>query len=300
MFNMQTTHVDELDFRSLRFLAVLLETVSITRAGEAFGLSQPASSRATERLRRALGDPLIVRGSGGYVLTQRAEALKPLVTIAQNGVDAVFAPDQFEPSTSTRLFRIATTDYGALTVLADAARRISQAAPGAGIEIASWSEATLERLENGALDAALYPEADLPQDFHFKSLFRDDYVLVADEAHLPEGRLSFEKFLNRRRIVMLYPDGRRTLSDDVLGEFGAASSLIVLKTPYFTSAMWALPGSDLVAVLPRRVANRLASVTSLRLMPMPDTVCAFNYRLIWHTRAHRDPGHRWLRDMMAH
>ena len=300
MFNMQTTHVDELDFRSMRFLAVLLETVSITRAGEAFGLSQPASSRATERLRRALGDPLIVRGSGGYVLTQRAEALKPLVTIAQNGVDAVFAPDRFEPSTSTRLFRIATTDYGALTVLADAARRISQAAPGAGIEIASWSEATLERLENGALDAALYPEADLPQDFHFKSLFRDDYVLVADEAHLPEGRLSFEKFLNRRRIVMLYPDGHRTLSDDVLGEFGAASSLIVLKTPYFTSAMWALPGSDLVAVLPRRVADRLASVTSLRLIPVPDSVSAFNYRLIWHARAHRDPGHRWLRDMMTY
>ena len=300
MFNMQTTHVDDLDFRSLRFLAVLLETVSITRAGEAFGLSQPASSRATERLRRALGDPLIVRGSGGYVLTQRAEALKPLVTIAQNGVDAVFAPDQFEPRTSTRLFRIATTDYGALTVLADAARRISEAALGAGIEIASWSEATLERLENGALDAALYPEAHLPQDFHFKSLFRDDYVLVADEAHLPEGRLSFEKFLNRRRIVMLYPDGRRTLSDDVLGEFGAPSSLIALKTPYFTSAMWALPGSDLVAVLPRRVADRLASVTSLRLIPVPESVSPFNYRLIWHERAHRDAGHRWLRDMMAH
>ena len=300
MFNMHNAHVDDLDFRSLRFLAMLLETVSITRAGEAFGLSQPASSRATERLRRALGDPLIVRGSGGYVLTQRAEALKPLVTIAQNGVDAVFAPDQFEPSTSTRLFRIATTDYGALTVLADAARRISQAAPGAGIEIASWSEATLERLENGALDAALYPEADLPQDFHFKSLFRDDYVLVADEAHLPEGRLSFEKFLNRRRIVMLYPDGRRTLSDDVLGDFGAPSSLIVLKTPYFTSAMWALPGSDLVAVLPRRVADRLASVTSLRLIPVPESVSPFNYRLIWHERAHRDAGHRWLRDMMAH
>ena len=300
MFNMQTTHVDDLDFRSLRFLAVLLETASITRAGEAFGLSQPASSRATERLRRALGDPLIVRGSGGYVLTQRAEALKPFVTIAQNGVDAVFAPDQFEPRTSTRLFRIATTDYGALTVLADATRHISQAAPGVGIEIASWSEATLERLENGALDAALYPEADLPQDFHFKSLFRDDYVLVADESHLPQGRLSFERFLNRRRIVMLYPDGRLTLSDDVLGDFGAPSSLIVLKTPYFTSAMWALPGSDLVAVLPRRVADRLASVTSLRLISVPENVSPFNYRLIWHARAHRDPGHRWLRDMMAH
>ena len=300
MFDMQETHVDDLDFRSLRFLAILLETVSITRAGEAFGLSQPASSRAMERLRRALGDPLIVRGSGGYVLTQRAEALKSFVSIAQSGIDAVFARDQFEPETSTRIFRIATTDYGALTVLTDATRRISGTAPGTGIEIASWSDATLQRLENGSLDAALYPESPLPQDFHFKSLFSDDYVLVADEAYLPIGTLSFEQFLNRRRIVMLYPNGRQILSDDVLGEFGAPSSQIVLKTPYFTSAMWALPGSDLVAVLPRRVADRLVSVTSLRLISVPESVSSFNYRLIWHARAHRDPGHRWLRDTMAY
>lgn len=295
---MQNAHVDDLDLRSLRFLAMLLETVSITRAGDAFGLSQPAASRATERLRRALGDPLIVRGTRGYVLTQRAEALKPLVAVAQISIDTVFALDNFDPATSTRIFRVATTDYGSLTVLADATRRMSSVAPGTSIEIAPWAESTLERLENGALDAALYPEAPLPQDFHYKSLFRDDYVLVTDMPNGSPTGLSYEELLDRRRIVMLYPDGRQLLSDDVLGELGASRAQIAIKTPYFTSAVWALPGSNMVAALPRRVAERLALASSLKLIALPGSVLSFNYRLIWHARVHRDPGHRWLRELM--
>lgn len=296
---MQSAHVDDLDLRSIRFLAVLLETVSITRTGETFGLSQPAASRAVERLRRAIGDPILVRGSRGYLLTQRAEALKPFVAAAQCGIDAVFAPDVFDPSTAVRSFRIGSTDYGALTVLSALCHSLRATAPGVSLEIAPWAGDTLKRLEDGSLDAALYPEAPLPQDFHFKTLFSDSYVLVLDAAHAPTKELTLEEALQRRRVVILYPDGQRLLPDDLLGELGAPAAHIAMRTPYFTSATWGIRNTDMVVALPRRVAERLAETSGLTLFPMPVQLEGFDYRLIWHSRTHRDPGHRWLRGLLT-
>lgn len=295
---MQDAHVDDLDLRSLRFLAALLETVSITRTGEIFGLSQPAASRVVERLRRALADPLLVRGSRGYVLTKRAEALKPFVANVRVSIDAVFAPDEFDPQTASRTFRIGSTDYGALTVLADLSRTMMQVAPATRLEIAPWAEDTLKRLEEGSLDAALYPEAPLPQDFHFKPLFRDDYALALDNAFAPIDGLKLEEIWLRRRIVVLYPDGRRLMPDDVLGDLGAPADLIALRTPYFTSATWALPGTSMIMALPSRVAKRLAQAARLLTVPLATLVPDFSYRLVWHARVHNDPSHRWLRALI--
>ncbi len=299
MLNMHNAHVNDLDFRSLRFLAMLLETVSITRTGQAFGLSQPAASRVTERLRRALADPLMVRGSRGYVLTQRAEALKPVVAAAQAGINAVFEPDVFNAVSATRCFRIATTDYGALTVLTNAMQRIARESVGVSLEVTPWSEDTLERLEQGTLDAALYAEAPLPQDFHFKSLFSDDYVLLIDSLHTGVVEISPEELLSRRRIVILYPNNYRLEPDDPIGDFGAPSACIAMLTPYFTSAVWNLLDTDMICALPRRIAERIIKPSSLKILPLPFQAPTFNYRLIWHDCAHRDPGHRWLRGLMG-
>ena len=53
--------LDRLDIRSLRMLKHFLDTRSVTKAGEALAISQPAASWVLAQLRRALGDPLLVR-----------------------------------------------------------------------------------------------------------------------------------------------------------------------------------------------------------------------------------------------
>ena len=66
------TELDSLDLRSLRLLKSILELRSVTKAGETLTLSQPAASRVLAQLRRALGDPLLVRGRhGNFIDTQR-------------------------------------------------------------------------------------------------------------------------------------------------------------------------------------------------------------------------------------
>jgi DNA-binding transcriptional LysR family regulator len=52
-------------------LLALLEERSVTRAAERVGLSQPAMSHALTRMRRLLGDDLVVRQGAGLTLTPR-------------------------------------------------------------------------------------------------------------------------------------------------------------------------------------------------------------------------------------
>ena len=131
MRHMQDPHIESLDLRSLRFLARLIETGSVTRAGEACGLSQPTASRVLGRLRDALGDPLLVRGQHRHVLTPRAEALRQAVREAEEAVGLLLAPNDFDPATTERSFRMGATEYSMATVVSGLLRRVQAEAPRA-------------------------------------------------------------------------------------------------------------------------------------------------------------------------
>lgn len=110
--------LDKLDFRSLRMLKLLLDTRSVTKAGEALGISQSASSRVLAQLRNVLGDRLLVRSRHGNTLTSRAELLRPMMTEALRAISTLFAQEVFEAKSAKLTLRVAATDNGAATVLA--------------------------------------------------------------------------------------------------------------------------------------------------------------------------------------
>src|ERR1700709_258484 len=108
---------DKLDLRSLRMLKLLLDMRSVTKAGEALSMSQPAASRMLAQLRQALSDPLLVRARHGNTLTPRGESLRPAVAEALQSIFSLFEQEIFEPSSVKLSIRIATTDHGAAVVL---------------------------------------------------------------------------------------------------------------------------------------------------------------------------------------
>jgi DNA-binding transcriptional LysR family regulator len=291
-----------LDIRALHLLRALIETASVTKAGEAVGLSQPSASRALAALRRAFGDPLLVRAGGGYAPTSRAASLRANVETVLAALAALAEPADFEPARATRVFRVAATDYGAATAILALGPLLAREAPRARLDVLPWTASTLADVEAGELDAALYADAPLPPDFHARELFRDDYVCVLRADH-PIARLNGAKRARAlraaRRVVVLYPDGRRLAEDDVLAELGADPAAVAIRTPYFLVAASLVASGDLVLALPRRVAHRVAAAGGLAVVPTPGAAEGFGLRLIWHARAHRDPAHRWLRDLAA-
>jgi DNA-binding transcriptional LysR family regulator len=169
---------DGLDLRSLRFLARLLETVSVTRAGEACRLSQPAASRVLARLREILGDPLLVKGrQGQHVLTARAESLRPAVARAEAALDRVFGQERFDPAEARRVFNVGATEY-AMTVLApDLMRRVQGQAPHCTLHFHPPGSGTLTRWRMSAEFArktkiCFWPRVNPGDPFHYRKLYR--------------------------------------------------------------------------------------------------------------------------------
>ena len=179
------------------------------------------------------------------------------------------SPAVFDPARAVREFRIASTDYGALAVvvaLASAlALALAAAAPHTTLTIDPWNENTLTGLERGDLDLALYADDVLPPDFHARDLFQESYALIVRRGHpLARSRLRGAALIARAagysQVVARCPSGRTFGSDDVLAKLGAPTHHIALALPYFLIAPLIVAESDMVMVLPRRVAIAVGQV----------------------------------------
>ena len=307
MHEVDTGPFGHLDIKTLSLLAKLLETASVTRTAEAFAMSQPAASRAVERLRRVIGDPLLVRTRKGYVLTARAAELAPVVDAALASLSRVFTGQAFEPALTRQRFRVATTDYGAVAVVAPLMTSLLNIAPQAAVDVTMWSDDTLDRLETGRCDLALYADSDLPADFHSRELFIESYALLLRRAHpalkglgvrVPHYKAVLTAVADCPHAVIMFPDGRQMAADNVLERLGYQKTPSSFRTPYFMSAPWVIADTNLIMCVPTRIAGRMAAAAKLAMVPLPASIEAFPYRMIWHARAHRNPAHVWLRGVM--
>jgi DNA-binding transcriptional LysR family regulator len=136
-----------------------------------------------------------------------------------------------------------------------------------------------------------------PPSLRSRVLFREHYVLVGRAGHPRlKRRPSLAQFRALEHVVVS-PDGGGFVgvTDRVLSEAGT-SRRVVLSVPRFLSAVAAVSSTDLVAMLPSRL---VAGRKELRVVSAPVDVPGFDMAMLWHERAHRDPGHQWLRERIA-
>ena len=111
MPSMHATHIGRVDLNLLPALIALLEERHVSRAALRAGMSQPAMSRALQRLRRTLDDDLLVRTAEGYQITPRGERILDRLASAIPQLEDVFAGADFDPSTTAQVIRLAASDY---------------------------------------------------------------------------------------------------------------------------------------------------------------------------------------------
>lgn len=296
---------DAFDLNLMRFLRALIDTASVTRAGHAVGMSQPAASRATAKLRRRFGDPLLVRTAGGYVLTPLAQQLSPVVRCALSATEAVFEVAVFTARNSQRRFRVAATDYGTSIVLLPTIAGLRSEAPSIGLQIDPWTDQTVAQLERGELDCALHADEPTPPDFHARALFTDRYAVICKTGHalVRQSAGPPRKLLAAAaaypQFAVRYPGQRGYVTDNVYRTLGLPGPRLIAEAPYFYAGARVVLDGDLVAVLPERAARLWARGCDLAVLPLHEPRLRFEYRVIWHERVHRDPGVGWLRDLIV-
>ena len=296
IIDMLMAHLRGIDLNLLPTLAALLEERQVTRAAERSGLSQPAMSRALARLRRLLDDQLLVRGGSGYVLTPRAERIQRQLTDLMPQVETLFAAEVFDPATAEEHYRLAATDYALLLFLHQVAREVNRLSPHSALRIESPGDAVFDDMLHGRVDLSFYV-ATPPAAFRQQLLFDDICVCVmsADNPLARRKRLRLEEYLRCAHLVIDIIDGEQPLIADRLRGLGVARRAAV-TVPLNLAALAALPGTNLVATLNRRLVKRYADDPALAVVAAPVELEPFQYFMFWHPRLDHDKAQQWLRE----
>ena len=94
---MRTTQLRQLDLNLLVVFAVMAEERSVSRASVRLLLSQPAVSRALQRLRGMFRDDLLVRTPGGYELTPLGQRVQRELETVLTRLDRLLGGAKFHP-----------------------------------------------------------------------------------------------------------------------------------------------------------------------------------------------------------
>ena len=283
-------------------LRLLLEERSVTRAAERAGMSQPAMSRVLARLRRLLGDELLVRGPSGSAPTARALALAEALPAALDEVARVIQPPRFDPAAAEARVTILTVDYIALVLLPAVVARVRREAPGIELDIRTVGGFDFaEALGQGTADLLIGArnEFDGRGGLYRQRLFDEDYAcLMSRRAGAGRKALSLDAYLAMPHALVTIT-GRGGGAVDAALERAGRSRRIALRIQNFLAAPWLVAGSDLAVILPRRLAEHVAKPAGLAIFDLPVDLGTLTLSQIWHARRHRDPANAWLREVIA-
>lgn len=295
---MRLDHLRSIDLNLLVVLAALLEERHATRAARRLGLTQSAVSRALQRLRDQLGDPLFVRAPGGLAATARAEELAPALRRLLEDAEVLVQPATFDPLTARREFSIGMADLAEPWLVPRLAAAVAQEAPLVDLASSSDSRPLEEGLEAGRFDLVVNPTVST-QTLRRQALLSEDFVCL-----LRQGHPALDKPWTAARYaalghVLVAPRGTPGgVVDRALGDRGLARRVAV-RVGSFGAAPEVVAATDLVTTLPRSIALDATTRLDLVVKDPPLPVPGFTLYAIWRERHHADPGHAWLRQRIA-
>jgi DNA-binding transcriptional LysR family regulator len=294
------TSVSGIDLNLLAALGALLEERNLTRAGARLNLTQPAMSAALTRLRQHFGDELLVRSGRQFVLTPDAERVLPVVQQALQQVEQTFAEtSEFDAANSTRAFSIAISGQSIVT-LSGLLRRAHELAPGVRLDLrpvpAELISGDRGLLQHDLLIAPLgyYRPAGQPE-----VICRDRFVCVVDPGNprLRDGRLTLEDLSVLPHAAARLPHAEEDPVQDALDRLGITPR-VVLATAAWLPIPFRVAGSDMVAIVPERLARRLANAAGVAVIEPPFGQVDLVEAAWWHPMRATDPALTWLRGVL--
>lgn len=290
-----------LDLNLLRVFLAVYDAKSVGGAAQALNMSQPGLSTALSRLRRQLGDPLFLRSATGMEPTSRARGLADSVRGIMRAVDTeVLTPPVFDPTSSTREFRIALTDIAEGIYLPIALQALMESGSSMSLRSVFMPPRDLEEaMASGSVDlaAGFYPDIKGSAFVH-RRIALHSFACIASANHPDLGeRMTQDQFSRLPHVVVEAP-GR---SQEVFDRFLQKRQLqrnVALRTPHFMSVPVIVAESNSVAVVPQALADFIISHPLVRQVQLPFRPPTFQANLYWHRSVHSDPANQWLRQAL--
>jgi DNA-binding transcriptional LysR family regulator len=286
----------DFDLNLLVVLHTLLIEQSVSKTAERLHLSQPATSAALNRLRKALNDPILVRDGLRMVPTPRAEQLaEPIQAILTEIEHTLAAPQSFDPSTIRRTFKIATNDYGTFIVVPQLMQRLGTIAPGINIEIWEISQDVEASLRQGDIDLVVADTWTLGHCKYTEILFSETFTCLVRQNH-PRIRtqLTLENYVKEIH-ALVSSRGRVTGNVDAVLSQQGLQRHVGVTLPHILAIPAVIASTDLIVTLASRIANHFATDYALTTFSPPIVLDSFEIAMAWPNRMTHAPAIQWLR-----
>lgn len=223
-----------MELTQIRYFLALCRTLNFSRAAEECNVTQPAFSRAIQRLEEELGGALIFRERTLTRLTALGREMRPHFETMLDAAEAARALAAARRQNMPRSLRIGLGPGIPASPITGAVAETLRVLPGTEIHFTEALSGTLvDSMLADGLDCALLPDdAALPERLNRWPLFTDSAVLICPEAH---------RLARQNQCSLADLEGETLLLGDACGNFG--DNLVrMAEMPPYTQRVRATPG----------------------------------------------------------
>ncbi|MFM5930313.1 MAG: LysR family transcriptional regulator [Novosphingobium sp.] len=290
-----------LDLNLLVALDALLTERSVSLAADRLCLSQSATSSALGRLREYFGDELLVVRGRQMVLTARAEELvEPVQAVLEQVRTTIAVAPQFDPASSDRQIRLMASDYSTEVLVSKVVHELAEIAPGIRFEIQPMNDHPVDSIERNQIDLLLTIDFAISADHPSMILFDDDHVVVGwAENPAMQQPMTKALYFEMGHVTSRFGKSRIPAFEDAFQRRQKQMRRVEVVAPTFLSVPGLIIGTDRIATVHRRLAEKLVKIHPLVMRELPFDIPPIREALQWHITNNNDAGLRWVIERFA-
>lgn len=293
---------NDIDLNLFKIFQVIYKQRSISKAAIELNVSQPTISKALNKLREILDDPLFVFTSKEMQPTEFSQKIFSSIT---NGLDllenTIHENRQFNPIEGEHIIRIGMSDYTETILLPHILEYLNKINASIKIEVEHLPMPRRNHaLEEQITDINIH--GSIAQIYHQdygagifqKYLFEDRYVFVmgANSTEL-SGKVSLGELARLRHAKF----GVTRIIDKLLSDHGLKRN-VVLQVPHILVLPRLVAESDLVITIPEKLARDFEKQLPLKILEPPEPLPTLKFNMYWHEKNQKSSAHVWFRNVL--
>jgi DNA-binding transcriptional LysR family regulator len=297
---MKTTRQKSIDLNLFKVFSAVYSLKNLTHAGDKLAMTQPAVSRALDRLHHLFDERLFYRTEGEMRPTRTAEILAPLILEGLALLEtAALTTSDFNPAELAVQFKLGANDYVSAVILPQLVALISRRAPSIFLSTAACTYLDAAHLiEHNVIDCAIISSLPTDEQIAVHPLFREDYVVISARDHvLIRERLTLDAYLACDHVLVSYTGSKDGWVDERLAEMGHQRRVIA-AVHMFLAVPQMIINQPYLCTLPRRLARQFAQAYAIRIHELPFESQSHLFHLVWPRRQSKSPISAWLRSQI--
>lgn len=286
----------DIDTRLLNIFSAIYKHQSVSKAALELGIGQPTVSIGLNKLREHFHDPLFIRIGNNMQPTDLSKNIFPKVHDVLTRIQSINDFNlEFDPQTSTQQFNISMTDISHLVLLPKLINYLREHSPYIRLNIIPIDNQTQALMASGEIDLAIGFLPQLEAGFYQQTLFKQHYVVVANESHprLTCNIITPTQYAEELHIDILATGGHYVVEHE-LQKLGVKRNVLV-RLPSYLGVGLVVQETDAIATIPNYLSQVLLSRGQLKILELPYDFPEYAVKQHWHSLAHHNPSNQWLR-----